>query len=117
MENVKFKGEIATNEQQYKPVTGLQRAFEEIAELKLKIKEFDEKLLLVRVENQHLNERQQRTRLIELYMDGKPDTYDGDIVAFEHFIETGEWIGRFYFMERDYLSRKKEHQDKDTKQQ
>lgn len=117
MENVKFKGETATNEQHSKPVTGLQRAFEEIAELKEQIKEFDEKILLARVENQHLNEREQRLRLIEMYMEVKPDIYDGDIVVFDHFVETGEWIGRFDLMERRYLSDKKERQGKDLQQQ
>lgn len=50
-------------------------------------------------------------------MDGKPVTYDGDVVAFEHFVETGEWIGRFDFMERRDLYFKKKHQDKDIQQQ
>lgn len=116
MEKVKSKGEIATNEQS-KTLTGLQRAFEEIAELKEKIKQLDEKILFVKVEDKDLNERQQRLHLIESYMEGNPDTYDGDIVIFDHFVETGEWIGRFAIIKQRYLSYNKELQDKDIQQQ
>lgn len=117
MENAKIQTTDTKNEDSANIRFEIYRISNEIAELKEQIKEFDEKLLLVSVENQHLNERQLRLRLIEKYMDGKPDTYDGDIVVFDHFVETGEWIGRFDLMERRYLSHKKELQGKDIQQQ